>query len=380
MRPSTEGPSRMPASSCPITDGWPMRLMASPIRRPTTISVMSCARKMTSDGLCAAPSAASATFGASVRTLASASNASREGNGGGARVMMVPAPSQSAQLGIVPPCIGCVGGLSRLWSAQRTERIAPHLGDRLGNLVCNLWPMGSHLREFGFGDQIAQPGLEARTIARQGSPRRHAGPIIDPEIEKSEIGEPRCERHQVDVGETWTRTQDPRPGFAERSLQHLERPLVGRNPVHPESRTRAELVGRHEAVATTRVAYVAEAPGADVLRHIAHALTKHRREADLGHALEQALVNHLAPQSHPRSQPWIGGYQPRLRKRVVEILADQRRFDDRLAVMHERRHDPFGIELQVFGVVLLGLEQIDLDGSPVEPLGAHRNAHFLATH
>src|SRR5262249_54875046 len=31
--PSTEGPSTMPPSSIPMTDGWPMRFMTSPRRR-----------------------------------------------------------------------------------------------------------------------------------------------------------------------------------------------------------------------------------------------------------------------------------------------------------------------------------------------------------
>src|SRR6266540_2830619 len=56
--PNTDGPSMMPPSSMPITDGWPMRFMASPKRRPTTISVMSWARKMTSEAPPLPPSAA----------------------------------------------------------------------------------------------------------------------------------------------------------------------------------------------------------------------------------------------------------------------------------------------------------------------------------
>jgi hypothetical protein len=39
--PSSEGPSRMPPSSMPITEGWPIRFMASPRSRPTNISVIS---------------------------------------------------------------------------------------------------------------------------------------------------------------------------------------------------------------------------------------------------------------------------------------------------------------------------------------------------
>ena len=41
--PSTEGPSRMPAISWPITAGWPIRCITSPISRPQTSSAMICA-------------------------------------------------------------------------------------------------------------------------------------------------------------------------------------------------------------------------------------------------------------------------------------------------------------------------------------------------
>src|SRR5947207_12050697 len=41
----------------------------------------------------------------------------------------------------------------------------------------------------------------------------------------------------------------------------------------------------------------------------------------------------------------VGGYESRLRKRVTEILADQRRLDDRLSVVHE----PLGLSFKYFG-------------------------------
>src|SRR5438132_11471637 len=97
---------------------------------------------------------------------------------------------------------------------------------------------------------------------------------------------------------------------------------------------------RHETVATARVADIAKAPFTDFFRHAAHALTEHGGEADLGHAFEQPLVDHLAPQSHARSQPGIGGYESRLRKGVNEILAEKRRLHERLSGVHARRHDP----------------------------------------
>src|SRR5215831_11332714 len=38
---------------------------------------------------------------------------------------------------------------------------------------------------------------------------------------------------------------------------------------------------------------------------------------------------------------------------------------------------PFGLSFRYFGIVLLSLKQIDLDGLPIESLCAHRNAHLL---
>ena len=52
IAPNTEGPSRIPAISCPMTVGCPIRCIASPIRRPTRSSRTICARKSTSDGAC----------------------------------------------------------------------------------------------------------------------------------------------------------------------------------------------------------------------------------------------------------------------------------------------------------------------------------------
>src|SRR5262245_8144939 len=64
--PSTDGPSMMPPSNIPMTEGWPTRFMASPRRRPTSISMTSWARKMTSEGPLWPPSAAQAIFAPSV--------------------------------------------------------------------------------------------------------------------------------------------------------------------------------------------------------------------------------------------------------------------------------------------------------------------------
>jgi hypothetical protein len=52
IAPNTEGPSRIPAISCPMTAGCPIRSIASPIRRPTRSNSTICARKSASDGAC----------------------------------------------------------------------------------------------------------------------------------------------------------------------------------------------------------------------------------------------------------------------------------------------------------------------------------------
>ena len=62
IAPNTEGPSRIPAISCPMTAGCPIRCIASPIRRPTRSSRTICARKSASDGACIASSALASSF------------------------------------------------------------------------------------------------------------------------------------------------------------------------------------------------------------------------------------------------------------------------------------------------------------------------------
>ncbi len=49
MRPSTDGPSRRPPMSCPITAGWPIRCAASPMARPTTSRRPIWAKKIASE-------------------------------------------------------------------------------------------------------------------------------------------------------------------------------------------------------------------------------------------------------------------------------------------------------------------------------------------
>jgi hypothetical protein len=70
--PKTEGPSRMPAISWPMTAGWPMRCMASPRSRPTRSSTTIWTRNTTSEGPDLPASAASTLDGATTANAGSA--------------------------------------------------------------------------------------------------------------------------------------------------------------------------------------------------------------------------------------------------------------------------------------------------------------------
>ena len=86
----------------------------------------------------------------------------------------------------------------------------------------------------------------------------------------------------------------------------------------------------------------------------------------------------LAPQPHARALGRVFRHQRRFGKCLVEVLADQRRFDDRHAVVHERRHHALRIELEVGRIVLLGLEQVDAARLPGEALFDQGDADLLA--
>ncbi len=57
-KPKKEGPSRMPAASCPTTAGWPRRCIASLRMRDVSRIATSAARKLVADGSADTPSAA----------------------------------------------------------------------------------------------------------------------------------------------------------------------------------------------------------------------------------------------------------------------------------------------------------------------------------
>src|SRR5262249_6107046 len=75
--PSTEGPSRTPASSWPITAGWPMRTIASPSSRPVSISTPSWATNSDSDDAPPPPRSWASAWPTHISTSAPAHGAAR---------------------------------------------------------------------------------------------------------------------------------------------------------------------------------------------------------------------------------------------------------------------------------------------------------------
>ena len=68
----------------------------------------------------------------------------------------------------------------------------------------------------------------------------------------------------------------------------------------------------------------------------------------------------------------------RLGRDLVEILDDDGRIDDDIAVVVERRHHAVGIELKIIGLELIAGEEIELLLLEGEPLGIEHEAHPLA--
>jgi len=64
----------------------------------------------------------------------------------------------------------------------------------------------------------------------------------------------------------------------------------------------------------------------------------------------------------------IRGLERGFGKGVVEVFADQRRLGEHLAVMNQGRHHRLGIELDVGGVELLALEDVDIVTFPFQAL------------
>jgi len=61
------------------------------------------------------------------------------------------------------------------------------------------------------------------------------------------------------------------------------------------------------------------------------------------------------------------GHQAALIIRAVEIFEDQARLDEHQITVDERRHNPVGIQLEIFRVVLIPLGKVENDAFIVEP-------------
>src|SRR5262245_20936794 len=128
--PSTEGPSMRPPSSMPITDGWPMRFMISPKRRPTVISTMTWARKTTSDAPLLPVSAASDGAVLSARTAA-AQKQGRVPSRAAAKIGVEQVMRRPAALSI-RHCRNC--------SRQRLKRMVRHVRPAIANYLQEGYP------------------------------------------------------------------------------------------------------------------------------------------------------------------------------------------------------------------------------------------------
>jgi hypothetical protein len=83
------------------------------------------------------------------------------------------------------------------------------------------------------------------------------------------------------------------------------------------------------------------------------------------------------PPAHVSPFGRIGWTQRRFGIGVVQIFADDRRLDDHVAVVDQRRHDTLRIELEIFGGVGIAASQIEVMLLRLQPLFRQDNPHLL---
>jgi hypothetical protein len=93
----------------------------------------------------------------------------------------------------------------------------------------------------------------------------------------------------------------------------------------------------------------------------------------------QLLVDRLGPNADARPVGGRFGINGVLRKSLIEVFADHRRFRNHHAVVHKRRHDGFGIDLQVSRTELLAFEEIEIAAVPIQPLLRQRQTDLGRT-
>src|SRR5271166_4130261 len=94
----------------------------------------------------------------------------------------------------------------------------------------------------------------------------------------------------------------------------------------------------------------------------------------------EQLVHGLRPQPHLGPLERFGGLQRRGGEHVVDVLADHRRLDDRMTVVDKRWNHRLRVELDIGGVELIALEDIDVVALPLEPLLGQSEANFRRTY
>ena len=193
-------------------------------------------------------------------------------------------------------------------------------------------------------------------------------------VEPHDIGgEPR-------IGEGIGVAGEPRPARRERHLHPLKRTVVdahgggGRRPVH------AHLDAHALAFAARRIR---------CLRQVRFQLLRCEREKlvaegervrDRAAGGVQSPVRLAGPAPHRRPFRRVGRAERRRGKGLVEIFADQRRFEERKAVMHQGRHHAHRVERHVGGRELVALAQVVVMFDRRQPLLAQHQPDLGRAH
>ncbi len=108
-------------------------------------------------------------------------------------------------------------------------------------------------------------------------------------------------------------------------------------------------------------------------------LTVRSGESDCRGRRVKIVVDLLHPEARDCARVGIRGHQRRIRERLVEILDDERRFDDDSTVVREGRHHLVRIQPGVFRSMLVAVLQIERFAGPVEPFFRQRQPDFDGT-
>src|SRR5271168_2270312 len=91
------------------------------------------------------------------------------------------------------------------------------------------------------------------------------------------------------------------------------------------------------------------------------------------------LVHRLSPHSHSDPRLRVVRFERYLAEDLVEVLVDDRRLDDDEAVVHQRRHHGFRVELEIVWCELIAFKDIEIVPLPSEALLPKGEAHLRGT-